>query len=290
VEAIFDNKLLASLVAYGELQAEEPSAERTRQLAGLAVRLFEESGVDAVLRLPEVPAVAFRFDGRPYLMGLTGGERAMDGAATAEIVRSVRPRAEDGTVMVLSMSGYESSTTAGMDGSVLLWDRTHVEAALCGLVSVSDLLAAAARAAFVDGAAYVPLARMLTVDDATTCPRMATSDLLPPPWPVFKDSYNGVPATLALGGEDGWPPISGIAALDVDRLVVLTDHGLVELDTVRGLNVVDDETRRLCQRAGGHAGRVGAGGVQRRRGSGYRWPAGGGRWWLFRQRACAGRT
>ncbi|MDQ7909086.1 hypothetical protein RB614_31645 [Phytohabitans sp. ZYX-F-186] len=235
MEAIFDNRVLASLAAYGELQAEEPSAERTRQLAGMVVHLLEESGVDAVLRLPDVPAVAFRFDGRPYLMGLTWGERAMDGAGTADFIGSIRSRAEDGAVMVLSMSGYESSTPAGMDGSVLLWDRTHVEAALCGLVSVSDLLAVAARAAFVDGVGYAPLARMLTVDDASTCPRMATPDLLPPPWPVFKDSYNGVPATLALvGEEDGWPPISGIAALDVDRLVVLTEHGLVELDTARG--------------------------------------------------------
>jgi hypothetical protein len=64
---------------------------------------------------------------------------------------------------------------------------------------------------------------------------MATPDLLPPPWPVLDEPYDGIPAELVLVGEDGWDPPSGIAALDSDRLAVVTSGGLVELDTMRGV-------------------------------------------------------
>lgn len=234
METIFDNSLLPLLAAYGEIQQQRSPVERTQRLARLVVRLLEESGVDAVARFLDVPAVAFRFDGRQYLIGLTWFEQAMDSAATAERIRSIRPHAGDGAVMVLSMSGFESLTPAGMKGAALLWDRTHLEAALCGLATAPDVLAAATRAAFIEGLPYVSLARMLVIDEVTISPRMATPDLVPPPWPVLKEPYDGIPAALVLVGEDGWPTISGIAALDVDRLVVVTDQGLVELDTVRG--------------------------------------------------------
>jgi hypothetical protein len=56
---------------------------------------------------------------------------------------------------------------------------------------------------------------------------------LPSPWPVLEQPYDGIPARLALAGEDGWEP-SGIAALDTARLVVVTAGGLAELDTARG--------------------------------------------------------
>ncbi|MEV7624139.1 hypothetical protein [Actinoplanes sp. NPDC089786] len=234
VEATFDNGLPALLAEYGELREESQAARRTLRLAGLVVRLLEEAGVDAALRLPDVPAVAFMLDGRPFLMGLTWLDRPMSGSATAQMAESLRSHAHDGTVIVASMSGFDSSTPSGPDRT-LLWDRTHVESALCGLAPVLDMLTVTARAAFVEGARYVPLERMLTIDDGTSSPQMATPDLMPPPWPVLPEPYDGIPATLALVGEDGWPNISGIAALDVDRLVVVTEQGLVELDTVRGV-------------------------------------------------------
>lgn len=235
VEPVFDNKLLALIAAYGDLQEERPSENRTRQFGSLVVDLLKSSGVDARLRLQDVPVVAFRHDGRHFLMGLTWTEQAMDGSATTEITQSMRTIAGDGTVMVLSMSGFDPSTHDRVEGSdssrTLLWDRTHVEAALCGVATVPDLLAIGTRSAFLEGVPYASLARMLAVTDATTCPRMATPDLLPPPWSVLKEPYDGIPAQLVLVGEDGWDPPSGIAALDVDCLVVVTAGGLVELDT-----------------------------------------------------------
>src|SRR5713101_5065791 len=63
---------------------------------------------------------------------------------------------------------------------------------------------------------------------------MVTPDRRPPPWPVLAAGYDGIPAHLALGGEDGWDKPSGIAALGNNRLLVVTAGGLVELDVVRG--------------------------------------------------------
>lgn len=239
MEPVFDNNLLALIAAYGDLQEEPPSEDRTRQFGRLVVDLLRSSGVDAALRLQDAPVVAFRHDGQHYLMGLTWAERPMDGSAAAELVRSMRATADDGTVMVLSMSGFTPSTAdrvVGSDSSrTLLWDRTHFEAAVCGVATVPDLLAIGSRSVFLEGVPYVSVAAMLVGADEAACPRMATPDLLPAPWPVLKEPYEGIPAQLVLVGEDGWDQPSGIAALDVDRLVVVTAGGLVELDTARGV-------------------------------------------------------
>ncbi len=199
---------------------------------------MRESGIEAAFRDQDPPIVAFRHGGQQFMMGLAWADEVANWQAADEFARSVRQAAHGGTVVLLSMPGFTpnaAGAAAVADPSrTLMWDRTHLEAVLCGLVALPDLLEASIGAAFFDNMSYATLARLLTGSGEADRAGMATPDRLPPPWAVLGDAYNGVPAAVALVGEEGWDQPSGIAALDADRLVIVTAAGLVELDAVRG--------------------------------------------------------
>ena len=137
-------------------------------------------------------------------------------------------------VVVLSMSGFDGQGgEAGPRGAVL-WDRSHLEALVCGLVTLPYLLEAGTSALFLSGVAHQTLAQLLASPGNGPPARMATPDLLPPPWAALEPGYDGIQAQLVLGSGDGWDKPSGIAALDDGHLVVVTGGGLVGLDLIRG--------------------------------------------------------
>jgi hypothetical protein len=166
-------------------------------------------------------------------MGVAWAGEAAGGQAADEFARAVRQTAPAASVILLSMSGFTKPVTGTDSGRTLLWDRTQLEAVVCGLVTLPDLLEASISAAFVGSVPYETLARLLAGSDRDACAGMATPDRLPSPWPVLEQPYDSIPARLALVGEDGWDKPSGIAALDTARLVVVTASGLAELDTAR---------------------------------------------------------
>lgn len=143
---------------------------------------------------------------------------ARDGveAVGAEFAEAVRGRAGGAQVVLLSMSGFAGSDAGG----AVLWDRSHLEAAVCGLVTLPDLVEASSRALFFGGTTHETLAGLLASPAGDPPAGMGTPDRLPPPWPVLREGYDGIPAQLVLGGEDGWDKPSGIAAMDNGRLVV----------------------------------------------------------------------
>jgi hypothetical protein len=199
---------------------------------------MRESGIEAAFRNQDPPIVAFRHGGQQFMMGLAWADEVGNWQAADEFARSVRQAAYGGTVVLLSMPGFTpnaAGAAAVADPSrTLMWDRTHLEAVLCGLVALPDLLEASIGAAFFDNMPYATLARLLTGSGEADRAGMATPDRLPPPWAVLGDAYNGIPAAVAFLGEEGWDQPSGIAALDADRLVIVTAAGLVELNAVRG--------------------------------------------------------
>jgi hypothetical protein len=231
VEPAADEDPGALVAQYGALREEQPSGERTRRLGGLIARLLRESGADAAVREGDPVLVAFRHEGRPFVMGVSWEG---DGAAQVGVLaEALRESAAGAQAVLLSMSGFAGQVAGGSSGAVL-WDRSHLEAAVCGLATLPGLLEASSRALFFNGAAHEPLVRLLAIpaDDAPA--GMGTPDLLPPPWPVLGTGYDGIAAQLVLGGEDGWDKPSGIAALDNGWLVVVTAGGLVGLDPIRG--------------------------------------------------------
>jgi hypothetical protein len=180
VGPVFDNDLLPLIAAYRDLREEDPVPERSRRLGVFVVDLLHASGVEAALRGHESPIVAFRHNEQPFLMGLSWTREAIGAAVAAEVVRSLHADAGDATAILLSMSGYDSQTPGpalgATSGRTLLWDRTYLEAVLCGLATVSDLLAAGTRIAFFQAAPYVMLTRLLAGEDGAPHPRMATPD------------------------------------------------------------------------------------------------------------------
>ena len=176
--------------------------------------------------------VRFRLDGRPFVMVVSWPPAGA--AQTAGLVEAVRGLAAGVPVVVLSMSGFDGQAAgAGPDGAVL-WDRSHLEALVCGLITLPHLLEVSTSALFLSGTAYQTLAQLLAGPADAPPAEMATPDRLPPPWAVLEAGYDGIQAQLVLGSGDGWDKPSGIAALDDGHLVVVTDGGLVGLDLIRG--------------------------------------------------------
>jgi hypothetical protein len=218
---------------YGALREEPPALERTRRLGGLIAGLLRESGTEAAVRDGDPPLVVFRHNGRPFVLGLAWAAEG-DAPTDSEFAAAVRRSAAGASVILLSMSGFAGQVTGADSGGALFWDRSHLEAAVCGLVTLPDLVEASSRVLFFDGAAYVTLAGLLVGPADGSPAGMGTPDRFPPPWPVLREGYDGIAAQLVLGGEAGWERSSGVAALDNGRLVIVTEGGLVGLDAVRG--------------------------------------------------------
>ena len=226
------------LAEYGSVRTASSARERARRLGGLAVRSLHRSGISAARREDgPLVTVAFRYSGHPYVLGLAQVAEWELPAGEAS-VQETRRSAPGASVIVLSMSGFAGphvKEVAGNDsGRTVLWDRTHLEAVLCGLVSLPDLLDSSVNAAFFRNAAYEPLARLLENPGDDAPPRMTTPDQQPPPWPVLDSAHTQTGVRLVLIGEPGWSRPSGIATLGPGRLAVVTGDGLVDLDAVRG--------------------------------------------------------
>jgi hypothetical protein len=232
VEPTADEDPGALVAAYGALREEQSSRERTRRLGELIVRLLREAGAEAAMRDGDPLRVAFRYEGHPFVMGVEWkGDGPTQIGVLAEAVREPTAGAQ---AVLLSMSGFAGQVAGVGVGGAVLWDRSHFEAAVCGLVTLPGLLEASRRALFFSGAVYETLAGLLAIPADSAPAGMGTPDLLPPPWPVLGVAYDGIPAQLVLAGEGGWDKPSGIAAMDNDWLVVVTGGGLVGLDPIRG--------------------------------------------------------
>jgi len=226
------------LAEYGGGREEPSPRKRARQIGDLIVRSLRRESVRAAVHHDDaIIAVTFEYSGRPCVIGLVQPSEN-EPPAGEDAVREVRDIARGPCVVVVSVSGFEGQgalDTAGTDGGTILWDRAHLEAVLCGLVPLTDLLDASINAAVFRQSPYEPLARLLEEDpdDDTPAPLMATPDQVQPPWEIAEPSA-GIDAHVALTGEGPWARPSGIAALGPGRLAMVTRVGLIELDAARG--------------------------------------------------------
>jgi serine/threonine protein kinase len=218
---------------YGALRELPPSAARIRQLGGLIASLLRDSGTDAAVRDGNPPTVVFWHDGGAVVLGL-----AWEAEAGDEFERAVRQSAPDASIILLSIGGFAGQVAGETDagsGAPIRWDRTHMEALVCGLITVQDLFEASRRTSLFNSIPYPSLPQLLAGPDDPPPARMMTPDLLPPPWPFPGAGYVGTPAELVLAGEDGWDKPTGIAVIGDRQLVAVTASGLIELDAARGM-------------------------------------------------------
>jgi len=151
----------------------------------------------------------------------------------AKLFDRLRSRAAGTCGVVLSMSGY---TKAAIDEAnhnkwpnILLLDRPHFEAMLCGLVPPADLLGAILDRASYRGGTYASLTDLL-VPRRPAPPTFATVPQARVPWQVVRDTAAGVTAQVMLVGDAGWEAPSGMAAGRGRRLLVTIPDGIVEVD------------------------------------------------------------
>ncbi|WP_051110641.1 serine/threonine-protein kinase [Longispora albida] len=165
-----------------------------------------------------------------------------DEAMSVEQVTEWRRAAADRSgllVAVVSMSEFapdavECAAAAG-PGLVLL-DRSHVEAALCGLMSLPEIIEKSAGRAAFQGTGLTSVTELLTEFSDSEPPSFVSPTRYPAPWDLEVSSPEDVEVRHVLSGERGLPArLSGIA-VDGDRILVSSEEGVFEIDRRSGIS------------------------------------------------------
>jgi serine/threonine protein kinase len=240
-EAVAGDGQPGLIATYGQLHDEDLSeTQRADRLADLLVALLADSGLEARRSTPLLdphPAVAVYLDGVPYLIAVfwlaepvtPAHVRSLQGAASG------RPGLRVG---LLSMSGFTAAARdveTGSDPVVVLVDRLHLEAVLCGLASAAAILGQAGHRALFDRVPYTRLTDLL-IDHAARpeLPGFATPDRLPAPWDLQSAVADDASVRHLLSGTEGWSEPLGIAVVDATRMLITTADGIIEVDLKRG--------------------------------------------------------
>jgi Restriction endonuclease len=166
----------------------------------------------------------------------------LKGPVSAEVVAKlhdrIRSRAAGTRGVVLSISGYTKPVLQAASHNkwpeILLLDRTHFEAILCGLTDPAGLLAAALDHASYEGGSYATLTELLIVRQTPSPPAFIPVPPAKLPWPVVNSTAAGVAARVLAAGSEGWPEITGMARGRANTLLLTTPDGVVEVDPRSG--------------------------------------------------------
>lgn len=226
---------------YGHLHDEElPESDRADRLANLLVEVFDHAGVAARRARTAAgrgPGVGVVLDGVSYLIEVAwssnpAGQELIEALGDAAGTRPVR-------LAMFSMTGYEPGAVRYLQTSpnpgIVLLDRPHIEAILCGLVRPPALLQDAANRALFDNQPYTDLTDLLVGSARPPTPaQFATSDQLPAPWPLQVQAMAGVQVRHLLSGDAGWAEPLGFALANHNRVLLTVGGGIVEVDLKRG--------------------------------------------------------
>lgn len=239
-----DGRRLALIACYGQLQDEElPESDRANRLADLLVQVLSQADA-AVGRAQAVaglgPAVAVVLNGIAYLIEAAWSSDPA-GQEQVEALRRAAATRPSVRLALLSMAGYEPGTVrylqATPNSGMVLLDRSHVEAILCGLVDAPATFAEAAHRALFDNQPYTNLTDLLMGGSRPPAPpQFVAPDRLPAPWPLLVHAAPGVQVRHLLTGDDGWGEPLGFATVDADRILVTMADGIVEVNLKRGMS------------------------------------------------------
>ncbi|MFF0123942.1 protein kinase [Micromonospora arida] len=228
-----------SLIArYGKLVSDDHSeSERDTLLQEILSDLLTQAGFHSRPRqlLGTIPTLGLRRGDAKVQLGL-----AWRGAPlTARDVAAWQQAGsgnKDIQGVLLSLSGFDADAASGLssDGrTVVLLDRQHAEAALCGLMTIDELIAEAGDRAAFDNVAFTPLTELLvgpyTREPAPFLPHTRR----PMPWKLDIQTAAGVSLQHLLSAEAGWGEITGFAVQGPSMLLT-TDQGVIEVDRLRG--------------------------------------------------------
>ena len=230
-------------VALDELRDGTTPQARGQRFNGLVAALLTSFGIPARSDQRSVGEVdvTFTFAGRRFILEAKWEKRKSDTGYVAKLQRRVEQRMSGLTGVFLSMNGYSpdalEEVTRGRRLDVLLIDRTHWEAMLCGLVPPPEMLDLITDAASFQGRAYTPLAELLR---SSTPPPKAGN---PPEGTATLHAASGARTTPIIAGLNAH--CTGLSTAD-EHAVITTDHGIA------GLEIRKQVTRWLAPVSGCH--------------------------------------
>ncbi|MGW7463745.1 protein kinase domain-containing protein [Streptomyces xantholiticus] len=243
------------LAEYGQWARDDtaPARERAERLAvivaGLLRRSVPHSAVQ-VIDFEGLPAaVSLDHEGRDYVVGLVVDSGSDRGRSIARLVESfgipVPPR--DVRFVFMPWTGTPEPVEEDLIDRVqhvgVVLDRTHLDAAVAGLVPLADLI----RDVFRRRQPYLPLADGVVSPSLQGPPLIMTPpDRLTAPRKVPTQTWAGATSEVLLVGESTQAQPMGMAWRAANSLLVTYEAGLVELDPTRG------RTRWLVEVPGCH--------------------------------------
>ncbi|MGX1471194.1 UNVERIFIED_CONTAM: hypothetical protein RKD50_000002 [Streptomyces canus] len=223
------------LEVYGRWRKGESDEDPAQLLIDIVSTLLVQSvSLESieVYELADIPAMAYEFEGRDYLLLLAGHEGSSSWGWATLTAESRVVRGEQWAVLYWPGDQADDELVrqaAGLGGAVL--DRTHLDAAAAGVCALTELVRRAVRRQEL----YLPLAELLGVGKAGTKPEaMAAPARLTSPVPVETRTWAGATAEVLLIGPAHPDRPTGLACLPQGRVLITCADGLLEVDTASG--------------------------------------------------------
>lgn len=230
------------LAEYGQWREDDetlPHRERSAQLATIVTALLRRSGPDAAVgvNVGGERGVTLDFEGRDYLInfappaaGLPWLEMLLNDTGIASYVQKGNTR----WVLLCPYEGKEpadAQLTEAIAAFGIILDLSHVDAAVCGLRPLAELI----RDIFRRRQTYVPLAELLTTGDlAVEAWAMTPAARLTSPLTVETRTWTGAETELLLAGQAQQARPTGLALLDDRTALITCPDGVLETDLSRG--------------------------------------------------------
>ncbi len=177
--------------------------------------------------------VAFAIGGQRYVLEAKWEQSKADTGDVAKLQRRVGQRFQGTVGLFVAMAGYSPDALDEVDRGgrleVLLLDRQHFEAMLSGLVPPHELLKLIHDRAAFRGEAHTPLLALLTTASALPAASFEAASELGDGFVL--SAHDGIACTPLFTLPDSNQ--LGIAIRDINRLLVTTQDGVVEVNLGR---------------------------------------------------------
>ncbi len=222
---------------YGRLRSRD-GGTLSRQIRGarlneLVAEMLRLWGIDArsstITPAGEID-VSFTLDGQRYIAEAKWERSKTDVAPLAKLRLRLGQRMRGTTGVFISMAGYTPDAIADLrtsgEHSVLLLDRSHLEAMISGLVPPDELLNLALDHASFRGEAHVALLELL----ASTASTPGVTFEVPPRRTIEPQSKGISARNVCTVSETG---LLGMASDGPGKILVATNDGIAEVDHIK---------------------------------------------------------
>ncbi|MEU8196288.1 serine/threonine-protein kinase [Microbispora amethystogenes] len=227
------------IARYGQLlSGDHDEGERGELLLDILHDLLTGSGIRPRPAAPLVgasPTLGLRRGDTKLLLGLVWRDSPLTAQDVAVWQQAAQQRRKV-QVVLISMSGFDSRVGDSVDPqspAMVLLDRTHVEAALCGLLTIEDAMQEIGDRAIFDGTAFTSVTDLVLKARRDDPPSFVLFTRSPMPWELELAVPDGVSLQHLLSAGAGWGQITGFT-VDGSRMLITTGEGVMEVDTLRG--------------------------------------------------------